>query len=239
MENSNPLVLAFRWLKRHVILMVIKVASLLGVNVQKHLSNPGSGFGKFLVTKIFKNNNKANDKLVQLLFVEHKVGSPKPVIVEIGFGVGDTMKTALELAPNDSKFYGFELSQSMLDDATANLKDAKDKVKLELKDCAKDGLPFADNLVDIVYHANVLYFVPDPAAFLKDSYRALKPGGRLGMSLAHIRDMASMQEVENSPFKNLYDEPLITELCKSAGFSTIAITPFADALNRMLVIATK
>ena len=217
--------------KKALVTACIIVFSVCGVDVPKHLSNPGTGIGYRLVRYIFKNNNAANERLINLLAFPDSGKA-----IEIGFGVGDTLKYALANTNPKIKFFGFELSESMLKDAQHNI-GSSDRVELAQRDCAEKGLPFSDNEIDVVYHANVIYFVPDPVKFLEDTYRVLKPGGKLGMSIAQPAELKHMGPT--SPFRNKFTEDQIKTLCSQVGFSTIQVEGFEDAMERMLVIATK
>ena len=49
---------------------------------------------------------------------------------------------------------------------------------------ADNKLDFQDNFFDYCFTANTIYFWPDPLKYLAESYRVLKPGGK--MSLAFV-----------------------------------------------------
>ena len=230
MEVANKLI---GYARKGLFITILIVMPLLGVDIKQHLAKPGKGIGYYVVKTFFKGNNATNERLVSLLKFPDKAK-----VVEIGFGAGDTMKYALKLAPSNSRFIGYELSESMLKDARENI-GASDRVDLSMRDCCAEGLPLGDNEVDVVYHANVIYFVPDPEKFMGETWRVIKPGGQLGMSIVHPKELAN--ETGDSPFKNIYTQEQIKSLCLKVGFSTVTVEEFEDEWTRIrfLVVASK
>lgn len=57
----------------------------------------------------------------------------------------------------------------------------KKEIPLRVKclDISRDELPFADNSFDVVYHKSVLEHFYNPDNLMKETYRVLKPGGKV------------------------------------------------------------
>jgi len=57
----------------------------------------------------------------------------------------------------------------------------KNSYGLEVKQCdlARDVFPYADNSFDVVYHKSVIEHVYDPEHLMSETFRILKPGGKV------------------------------------------------------------
>ena len=53
--------------------------------------------------------------------------------------------------------------------------------EIEVRHCdlAKDAFPFDDGSLDVVYHKSMLEHLYDPSLLMTETYRVLKPGGKL------------------------------------------------------------
>jgi ubiquinone/menaquinone biosynthesis C-methylase UbiE len=54
--------------------------------------------------------------------------------------------------------------------------------RVELRQGWAEALPYADGAFDVVVSCNVLHYVREPVAALRDMLRVLRPGGALGIT---------------------------------------------------------
>ncbi|KYH33232.1 class I SAM-dependent methyltransferase [Neomoorella mulderi] len=99
-------------------------------------------------------------------------------ILDVGCGTGNF---SLELARLGVKVTGIDISEPML--ATARCKAAAAGLEIEFLHADAMNLPFADNTFDKIVSVTALEFAPDLQAVLAESYRVLKPGGRMVIGL--------------------------------------------------------
>ena len=90
-------------------------------------------------------------------------------LLEIGCGRGEFLDSFLQL--------GFDCSGIDLSNYIAT--DLKNIINIEKADVSKDNLPYEDNYFDIVYHKSLIEHLYSPDQLMKETYRVLKPGGRV------------------------------------------------------------
>jgi ubiquinone/menaquinone biosynthesis C-methylase UbiE len=93
-------------------------------------------------------------------------------VLEVGCGTGQWMATLRAVAPH---VYGLDLSAGMLAQAGA-----KDQT-LRLARGRAARLAYADRTFDLVYCVNAIHHFGDPAAFVAEGARLLRPGGALAV----------------------------------------------------------
>ncbi|MDN5325836.1 MAG: hypothetical protein PWP41_532 [Moorella sp. (in: firmicutes)] len=99
-------------------------------------------------------------------------------ILDVGCGTGNF---SLELARRGVKVTGIDISNPML--AKARKKAADAGLAIEFLHADAMNLPFGDNTFDKIVSVTALEFAPDLKAVLEESYRVLKPGGRMVIGL--------------------------------------------------------
>ncbi|BCV21253.1 class I SAM-dependent methyltransferase [Moorella sp. Hama-1] len=99
-------------------------------------------------------------------------------ILDVGCGTGNF---SLELARLGVKVMGIDISEPML--ARARKKAADAGLAVEFLHADAMNLPFADNTFNKIVSVTALEFAPDLKAVLAESYRVLKPGGRMVIGL--------------------------------------------------------
>lgn len=99
-------------------------------------------------------------------------------ILDVGCGTGNF---SLELARKGVKVTGIDISEPMLAKARKKAADAGLAIEFLHADAMK--LPFGDNTFDKIVSVTALEFAPDLKAVLEESYRVLKPGGRMVIGL--------------------------------------------------------
>jgi len=109
-------------------------------------------------------------KLIERLGVK-----PDSVLLEIGCGPG-YFSPAVAMAASKGRLYLTDIQPEMIAKAAKRLK-KKGLTNVELTVCEGITLPYADSMFDGVYLITVLGEVAEQAAYAKEMFRILKPGG--------------------------------------------------------------
>jgi ubiquinone/menaquinone biosynthesis C-methylase UbiE len=100
--------------------------------------------------------------------------SSKDQVLDIATGTGFT---ALAFAPHVASVIGLDVSTGMLAEARARAEE-QGISNVGFHQGAADALPFEDNSFEIVTCRIAAHHFPDVPAFLRETARVLKPGGR-------------------------------------------------------------
>lgn len=148
-------------------------------------------------------------------------------VLDLGSGAGIDCFLAAERVGKSGKVIGVDMTDEMIEKARENAeKGGYDNVEFRLGEI--ENLPAADNSVDVVLSNCVINLVPDKKKVFQETYRVLKPGGRLMISdivlLKKLPDAikASVEAyigcVSGAILKSEYLETI-----KAAGFNDIEI----------------
>ncbi|MBF0170855.1 MAG: class I SAM-dependent methyltransferase [Nitrospinae bacterium] len=84
-------------------------------------------------------------------------------------------------------------------------------------------LPLADATADLVFHANLLHEVADPALFHRELFRVTKPGGRL-----FAIDWEARETEGGPPLAKRISRERAAEAMRRGGLSDLAVHPLWD-----------
>lgn len=107
--------------------------------------------------------------IFQKLSEERNLGE----VVEFGCGTGFFTKAIVK---NANSVFATDLSDEMLEQARVQLRGYKN---VTVKKAACENISFPSKKFDTVVFVNVIHFIKNPCACLKESYRMLKDGGLL------------------------------------------------------------
>tara|TARA_B100001027_G_C16243809_1_gene320779 strand:+ start:547 stop:1248 length:702 start_codon:yes stop_codon:yes gene_type:complete len=170
-------------------------------------------------------------KLINYLSLRFNLKSNQKLI-ELGCGRGDFL--------NEFQIYGFDCIG--LDRDKSSVKN-KNNLKVKFCDLSKDSFPFENNSFDIVYHKSVIEHLYDPKNFMKETFRILKPGGKLIIltpdwhsqwknfyedfthsrpyDLTALKDLLAVSGFVNSKVEKFYQLPYVWKLSFIKFFSKI------------------
>jgi ubiquinone/menaquinone biosynthesis C-methylase UbiE len=143
---------------------------------------------------------------------------PADHVLEIAFGTGRAIAIAARQVPQ-GLVAGIECSSEMVKQATQRNRAAILDGQVELRQGALDGFPYGDDLFDKTFGVDVISYLSDPMATLREVWRVLKPGGMLAL-MVHKPDVMPRNPVLRAASSyTLYTGQEVVTLLKQAGFS--------------------
>ena len=120
-----------------------------------------------------RTNRNIAARAIELLDVR-----PADKILEIGFGPGVGIQLLAGLV-SSSRAVGIDYSAEMVAQARVRNVDAIRAGKVELRRGSAESLPFENDTFDKVLAINSMQVWPDIVAGLRETWRVVKPGGRI------------------------------------------------------------
>ena len=150
--------------------------------------------------------------------VVHRGGVP-PVVVDLGCGRGDSVEVFRRHAP-DVAWIGVDIRSSM---------EAQQRTRADAPFVQYDGraVPLGDATVDVVYSHQVLEHVRDPAQYLGEVMRVLRPGGAL------IGSTSQFEPYHSRSYWNFTPLGFFT-LAGDAGLHVDELRPGIDGITLLL-----
>jgi SAM-dependent methyltransferase len=153
---------------------------------------------------------------------------PGETVLDLGSGGGiDVLLSARRVGPA-GKAYGLDMTEEMLDLARANARDSGTG-NVEFLRGQIEAIPLPDGSVDVIISNCVINLSTDRPAVFAESFRVLRPGGRLGISDILADDhLTPAQRLERGGQAGcIAGAPSFTEYREGlsvAGFTGITIT---------------
>ncbi|MGW1255681.1 arsenite methyltransferase [Streptomyces sp. NPDC002513] len=167
-------------------------------------------------------------------------------VLDLGSGGGiDVLLSACRVGPT-GKAYGLDMTDEMLALALTNAAKAG-AANVEFLKGAIEAIPLPAHSIDVVISNCVINLSVDKPAVFAETFRVLKPGGRIGVSDVVADDtLTPEQRAERGDYVGCIAGALsFAEYhagLQAAGFTDIEITPthpVADGMHSAIVRATK
>ena len=171
---------------------------------------------------------------------------PGETVLDLGSGGGiDVLLSARRVGPA-GQAYGLDMTEEMLDLARASARAAgAENVEFLLGQI--EAIPLPDSSVDVIISNCVINLSTDRPAVFAESFRVLRPGGRLGITDILAEDhLTEAQRLERGAQAGcIAGAPSFTEYrdgLTGAGFTGITITPaqqVGDGVHSAIIRAVK
>ncbi|MGW2426000.1 arsenite methyltransferase [Streptomyces sp. NPDC001709] len=167
-------------------------------------------------------------------------------VLDLGSGGGiDVLLSARRVGPT-GKAYGLDMTEEMLTLALTNAAKAG-ATNVEFLKGTIEAIPLPANTIDVVISNCVINLSVDKPAVFAETYRVLKPGGRIGVSDVVAEDtLTPGQRAERGDYVGCIAGALsfaeYREGLETAGFTDIEITPthpVADGIHSAIIRARK
>ncbi|MFC9888186.1 arsenite methyltransferase [Streptomyces pilosus] len=167
-------------------------------------------------------------------------------VLDLGSGGGiDVLLSARRVGPA-GKAYGLDMTDEMLALALANAAKAG-ATNVEFLKGTIESIPLPANTIDVVISNCVINLSVDKPAVFAETFRVLRPGGRIGvLDVVADDSLAPEQRAERGDYVGCIAGALsfaeYRQGLQAAGFTGIEITPthqVADGMHSAIVRATK
>jgi SAM-dependent methyltransferase len=158
---------------------------------------------------------------------------PGETVLDLGSGGGIDVLLSARRVGAAGTAYGLDMTTEMLDLARANAR-AAGAGNVEFLRGQIEAIPLPDRSVDVVISNCVINLSTDRAAVFAESFRVLRPGGRLGITDILAEDhLTPAERLERGRRAGcIAGAPSFTEYrdgLAGAGFTAITITPAQQA----------
>ena len=167
-------------------------------------------------------------------------------VLDLGSGGGiDVLLSARRVGPT-GKAYGLDMTDEMLRLALANAEKAE-ATNVEFLKGTIEAIPLPGGTIDVVISNCVINLSTDKPAVFTETFRVLRPGGRIGVTDVVADDtLTPAQRAERGDYVGCIAGALsfaeYREGLEAAGFTDVEITPthpVADGMHSAVVRASK
>ncbi|MFJ8963254.1 arsenite methyltransferase [Lentzea sp. NPDC102401] len=167
-------------------------------------------------------------------------------VLDLGSGGGIDVLLSARRVGSAGKAYGLDMTDEMLALALSNAEKA-DATNVEFLKGNIEAIPLPGNTIDVVISNCVINLSVDKPAVFAETFRVLRPGGRLGISDVVADDhLTTAERAERGSYVSCIAGALTfteyREGLEAAGFANIEITPTfqaADGMHSAIVRAVK
>jgi SAM-dependent methyltransferase len=167
-------------------------------------------------------------------------------VLDLGSGGGIDVLLSARRVGRTGKAYGLDMTEEMLDLARRNATEAG-AANVEFLQGQIEQIPLPDGSVDVVISNCVINLSTDKPAVISETFRVLRPGGRVGVSdvVAENRLDAADRAVRGSYVGCVAGALSIGEyetMLRDAGFEQISVTcthEVADGMHGAIVKAVR
>jgi SAM-dependent methyltransferase len=185
---------------------------------------------RFNPAKLEKLNDPMRLKIIPLEQIMKQVALKNPkVMVDLGAGTG-LFSAALARMFKNSKIYACDVSGIMVDWMKTNIAPVYNQVIPMLMEDSRVHL--GSGIADFLLMINLHHELDNPLGTLKESFRLLKPGGKILIS-----DWKKQEEDQGPDFDIRVDEQQVEEQLIEVGFKKVNV--HSDLTHNYVIIAHK
>ncbi|MCX6677737.1 MAG: arsenite methyltransferase [Methanothrix sp.] len=148
-------------------------------------------------------------------------------VLDMGAGAGFDCFLASSRVGDSGKIIGVDITSEMVDKARANARKGG-YANIDFRQGDLENMPVADSYVDVVISNCVINLVPNKKMVFKETFRVLKPGGRLAVSdVVLTRELPEFVKRSNKAYIGCLAGAIMKEeylmIIRNVGFSEVIV----------------